>query len=511
MKDNALIIKNSIVLYIRLLIISIVGLLTSRFILQALGVSNFGLYSVVGGIVTMMAFLNIVMVSTTFRYIAFEIGRGELDDITKVFNISLVIHLALALIVIILAGTIGIFYIKNYLNVGAGKLNDAIFVFVFSMAATVVSIISIPFQGLLVAQEKFTITAPVEILKSVIKLGMVLMILHYTGNRLRIYAIIVAVVTFIPPVLYYMYCRYHFPSIIHWKFQTDIKKYKEMVGFSGWIMIGAGASVGQVEGSALIINSFFGTILNAGFGIATQVNTIVKMFSQSLNQAVVPQITKSYSSGSTDRTLRLVIYASKYSFFLMLFPSLPILLETNFILNLWLKEVPVFTKIFIQIMLVNALIATMSAGIPSAVQATGKIKYFQIVLSSLLLLSLPIAYFGFKKGLPPYTILLVFSFTAIITFIVQNFMLKRIINFNVEMYLKKAFLRMMLVLVSVLPLFFIRDLFNPGFLRFISISTLAIIWLFSAIYFLGIERDEKDIASKYTLRLKQKLLKDIPA
>jgi len=505
--ENSRIVKNSLVLYIRLVFVSIIGLLSSRFILQALGASDYGLYNVVGGVVTMMAFLNIVMISTTYRFIAFEIGRGELDNVTKVFNISLIIHLSLALLVILLASTFGVFYIKYYLNVTNGKVDDALYVFIFSIIGTVISIISIPFLGLLTAKEKFTITAPVEILRSFINLGMVLIIMRYTGNRVRLYAILIAITTSIPPILYYIYCRYHFLSIIRWKVQTDKGKYKEMIKFSGWIMIGAGASVGETQGSALIINSFFGTILNAGFGIASQVNNVVKMFSQSLNQAVIPQITKSYSSGSKDRTLQLVIYASKYSFFLMLLPALPILLETDFILNLWLKEVPVFTKIFIQIMLVNALIATMSAGIPSAVHATGKIKYFQIVLSSFVLLSLPIAFIGFKLGFQPYTILLVFTFTAIVTFIVQNFMLKKIINFNVEMYLNKSFLKMMLVFISVLPLFYIHNFFEPGLLRFICISSLAEIWLLTAIYFFGIEQNEKDVLSNYSQKIKQNIFK----
>lgn len=507
MSENLKIIKNSLILYIRLIFVSILGLLSSRFILQALGVSDFGLYNVIGGVVTMMAFLNIVMVSTTYRFIAFEIGRGELDNVVKVFNISIVIHLALALIVVILASTLGIFYIKNYLNVDEAKVNDALFVFLFSILGTVISIIGIPFLGLLTAKEKFTITAPVEILRSLINLGMILIIMPYTGNRLRLYSILVAIVTSIPPILYYIYCKHNFPAIIHWKLQKDKSKYKEMIEFSGWIMIGAGASVGETQGSALIINSFFGTILNAGFGIASQVNAVVRMFSQSLNQAVIPQITKSYSSGSTDRTLQLVIYASKYSFFLMLLPSLIILLETDFILNLWLKEVPAFTKIFIQLMIVNALISSMSAGIYPAVHATGKIKYFQIILSTIVLLGIPIAYVGFNLGFPPYSILLVFTITATVTFIVQNFMLKKIINFNVKMYLKKSFLKMMIVTFAVLPIFTIRNFFNPGFIRFLSISSFAIIWLLTAIYFLGMERKEKKLLLNYALKLKQNIFK----
>lgn len=501
MGDNSKIVKNSLILYIRLIVVSFIGLISSRFILQALGASDYGLYNVVGGVVAIMAFLNSVMISTTYRYIAFELGTGKLQNITKVFNISLVIHIAIALIVIIFASSIGFIYIKNYLNVAEDKVSDALFVFSVSIISVVVSIISMPFQGLITAKEKFIVIAPAEIFRSLLNLGIVILVVHSSGSRLRLYAILIALVASFPPVIYYIYCRKHFKSIIDWKFQKDKKKYKEMIGYSGWIMIGAGASVGETQGSALMINSFFGTILNAGFGIASQVNGVVKMFSQSLNQAVIPQITKSYSSGSIDRTLKLVIYASKYSFFLMLIPSLPILLETDFILNLWLKEVPEFTKIFIQIMLVNALITSMSAGIPSAIQATGKIKYFQIVLSSIMLLGLPIAYIGFKLGLPPYMILFVYTFTAITIFIIQNFMLKMILNFNIKLYLEKSFLKILYVLFTVIPIFFIRDSYHPGFLRFITISFTSIVWLLLAIYHFGIEKDEKAIIKGYLRNL----------
>jgi len=507
MTDNSRIIKNSLILYIRLIVVSVISLITSRYVLQVLGVSDYGLYTIVGGIVIIMSYLNMVMTTTTYTYVAIEIGRGDLGNVAKVFNISFVIHLALAILVIIFAFTLGVFYINNYLNVADGKVNDALFVFFFSMLGTVISIISIPFMGLLVAKEKFAITVPVEILKSLINLSMILIIMHSNGNRLRLYAILAAISTSIPPVLYYIYCRHHFLTIVRWQLQNDKNKYKEMIKHSGWNMIGAGASIGQAQGSALMINSFFGTIVNAGLGIATQVDAVVKMFTQSLGQSVVPQITKSYSSGSIDRTLQLVIYASKYCFFFMLLPALPILLETDFILILWLKVVPTYTNIFIQIMLVNALISAMSAGMPSVVQATGKVKYFNIILGTLLLLSLPIAYVYFKNGFPPYAILLVYTCTATLSFIVQIFMLRIIINFNIEMYFKKSFLKMMLVLISVLPLFFIRDFFVPGLLRFISISTLAEVWLLTAIYCFGIERNEKEILSTYALKIKQKTSK----
>ncbi len=507
MNENSIIIRNSLILYIRLIFVSVIGLVSSRFILQALGVSDFGLYNVVGGVVTMMSFLNVVMISTTYRFIAFEIIRGKLEDVNKVFNISLIIHSIIALLVIIFAMTFGVYYINHFLKVEIGKLNDALFVFLISILGVILSIITIPFQGLLIAKEKFIITAPIEILKSILSLTVILLVMNYSGNRLRLYSVLITIVSSIPPILYYLYCKNNFANIVYLKFQKDKDKYKEMISFSGWIMLGAGASVGETQGSTLIINSFFGTILNSSFGIANQINSFVKMFAQSLSQAVIPQITKSYSVGRKERTSQLVIYASKYSFFLMLIPSLPILLETDYILNMWLTVVPNFTKIFIQIMLLNALVTTMSSGIPAAVQATGKIKYFQIVLSFILLLGLPIAYLAFYLGLPPYSILIVYTFTAVIIFIVQLVMLKIILNFNVYIFITKAFLKMIFVTLGVLPLFLIRDLFETSFLRFLFMLILSVVWLLIIVYFVGIERTESLLISNSLKKVKEKFLK----
>jgi len=506
MNENALIIKNSVLLYIRLIIVSIVTLLASRFILHALGASDFGLYHVVGGVVTMMAFVNVVMISTTYRFIAFEIGRGDLENIKKIFNISFVIHLFIALIIIVFAFTFGIIYIKYFLNIPVGKYNDAVFVFSFSVFAAIITIVSVPLQGLLIAKEKFSITVPVEILKSIVNLLIIILVVYYTGNKLRLYAVLFVLVSAIPPVFYFLYCKKQFNEIITWDFQKDRLKYKEMVKFSGWIMFGAASNVGESQGSALMINYFFGTVLNAAFGIANQVNTVVKMFSQSLGQAIIPQITKSYSSGSIDRSLQLVIYASKYSFFLMLIPALPILLETDFILNVWLKDVPLYTKIFVQIMLLNALISSMSAGVSATVQATGNIKYFQIILGSIMLLGLPIAFFCFNLGFPPYSILWIYSLVALFSFIIQNLLLRKILHFDVTLYLKKSIIKIFFVSISVLPLFIIRSFFEAGLFRFVFMTCLAVIFVLFTVYLFGIEQNERNIIKQLKHKFFNKIL-----
>lgn len=459
--------------------------------LQCLGASDFGLYNVVGGIIVILNILNTAMIATSFRYIAFEIGKGNQENLNKVFNTSLIIHICLALAVVLFAETVGSFYIHHYLNVSNDSIDDAMFVFRCSVFATVFSIFSIPFQGLLTAHEKFSILSSIEVIPVLLRLIVAILLIYYLGNRLRLYAILIAGATVVPAILYILYCHEKYASTVRWSFQKDKNRYKEMLGFSGWIMLGAGACIGQASGTALIINLFFGTILNASLGIANQVNSVVLMFSRNLSQAAIPQITKSYSGDDTNRTLQLVCYVSKYSFFLMLLPALPILLETDFILKLWLGIVPEYTGIFCKLMIINALIGAMSSGIPAAVHATGKIKYFQIFLSAISLLSLPIGYIFFKFGYPPYSIWIVYIITSLINLIVWMVLLKNIINFDVRDYINKVYLKILYVVAFVLPLFFINDLLQAGIIRFILLSVFSIIWLTLIIYIVGIEKKER--------------------
>jgi Na+-driven multidrug efflux pump len=354
---------------------------------------------------------------------------------------------------------------------------------------------------LITAKERFSIIAIVEIIRSSLALGMVILVLYFTGNRLRLYAVLIAGVSIVPPMVYYLYSRFRFPSLVNWKFQKQKRKYEDMLGYSGWIMFGAASNAGEIQGSALIINLFFGTVLNAAFGIANQVNNIVKMFSRSLNQAVIPQITMSYSGGKTDRTIQLVIYTAKYSFLMMLIPSLPILLETDFILKLWLKEVPDHTSIFIKLMIINALITTMNAGVPAAVHATGKIKWFQITTSLLSLLGLPVSFLLFKHGFPPHMILLVYTGIAIMVFFVVQVFVKQLIHFDLGLLYRKAYIKMILVVLSVLPLFLITPIFESNMARFIGITLISVPWLLAAIYLIGMEKNEREIIIKYVRKL----------
>lgn len=499
--DNKLLFRNTIILYVRLIVSSIIGLFTSRFIIRSLGASDFGLYNVVGGVVVMMAFLNTVMVSTTYRFIAYEMGKGNKKGVNKVFNISVVIHLFLALLVLVLTETAGVYYINHYLNVAPGKLTDALFILRFSTYAAFFSILSIPYQGLVTAQENFRAQAIIEIIRSCLGLMIAIVIVYYIGNKLKLYALLIAIMSIVPSVLFFVYCKRKYSEIVKWNFQRDKSKYKEMIGFSGWIMLGAAASVGQTTGSNLIINSFFGTLLNAAFGIAGQVNSIVTMFAGSLGKVAIPQITKSFSGGDNERTFNLTVYVSKYTFFLMMIPSLPILLETNYLLTLWLGNVPPFTVIFCQLMIGNALLTSLFSGLPALIQATGKIKYFQIITSFIALICLPFAWLLFTHGYAPPTIIVLFIITVVINLFVAQVLLKRILNFNIKLFLLKSYLKIVYVTLLVAPLFLIRDIFHPGLSRFIIFSLFAVCWLLSAIYFAGIEKKEKDMLKQIVVKL----------
>lgn len=504
MSGNKIILKNSLILYIRLFVTSIIGLVSVRYILLVLGASDYGLYSVVGGIVFLMAFLNNVMISSTYRFVAFELGTGNMNGVNKVFNISVFIHISLAMLTVLLAETAGVFYIKNYLNIPTDKLTDALFVFRMSIFATVLSIFSIPYQGLITAKEKFTVIASVEVIRSILGLGAVLLLFLYSGNKLRLYASLIAIISVFPPVIYYFYSEWNYPKLVKWKYQRDKAKYNEMIGFSGWILLGASANAAETKISEIIINIFFGTIINAGFAISNNVNIVLKSFAESLNKAVIPQITKSYSSGNTERTMELVVFSSKYSFFLLLLPAIPLLLETKFVLELWLKDVPPYTILFVQLMIINSLIEVMNAGIPAAVHATGKIKYFQIVLSTIKLLALPAAYIFFKLGYEPYIMIISFTGSALIIFVVRQILLKKLIQFDVKEFVIQAYFKMLRVLIPVTSLFFIQQMFAPSIYRFISFSVVSVALILIMVYAVGISASERAYLRNY---ISNKLLK----
>lgn len=490
MNENKQIAINSLILYLRLIITSIIGLIISRFVLESLGTSDFGLYSVVGGIVVMLNILNTAMMSTTYRFIAFEIGNIKNGNPNKIFNISLILHVFFSVLILIFGEIIGSYYVYNHLKIESAQYSDAMFVLRISIWSSVINMISTPFQGLLIALEKFSITSSIEVLTAFIKLGFVFLLLNYTGNNLRFYSISMLIVIIVTVSLYTLYCYIYYIDIVKFKFYYDWSKYKELLLFSSWILLGATSSLCKTQGAAIIVNYFFGTILNAAYGIANQLNSFVLMFTKNITSAAIPQITKSYSKGDSNRSVEIVAYISKYSFFLMLIPALPILLQTELLLQLWLINIPPFTILFVQLMIIDALIGCLGSGIPALIQATGRIKVFQFSLSFLSLAALPISYIFFENKYPPYSILIIFCIMSLGERLISLYLLRKLLNFDIKSFTKFSYLRIFYVIISLSPLLFLNKLTQgiPSkiLLLFISEVTLLIV-----IYLVGMTNKER--------------------
>lgn len=454
--QNKKIAINSVIIFIRLCVVSIVSLISARFILQALGASDYGLYNVVGGIVNLLNVLNAAMITTTYRYTAFELGKT--GNVNKVFNISLRIHLCLAILIIIVGLGVGSWYVNNYLNIPENKLSDAFFVLWVSTLTASITTVLVPFQGLLTAYEKFNAIAVFDILTQLLKFGLVFLLVHITVNKIRVYSLIMLLYFSVYALLFVWFCIKKYREEIRIKAYHAKELYIEMASFTGWVLVGAGASSGQVQGSAMIVNYFFGTIANAAFAVANQVMNFVNMFAGNLGQAAVPQITKSFSGGDSERSVNLACYISKYTFILMALVAFPLIIETDFILSIWLKEVPAGAPIMCKLTLLNGLLCCLGAGTPALIQATGKLRPFQIFISIMLLSCLPVAIVAYHFGNAVYSILVIYCVSSAVIAIGRLVLLKRVINFDIKKFIRISYLRLLYITV---PLVIFYLFYNP--------------------------------------------------
>jgi len=315
---------------------------------------------------------------------------------------------------------------------------------------------------------------------------------------LRLYAITTTIVILFTSLQFYFNCRKRYFDIIKWHINRNIREYRKVLNYNFWILIGALAHVGRSQGSALILNLFFGTVINAAYGVANQLNNFISHFVKSLNGAAVPQITKSYSGGDRGRSMSLVYSITKYSFFLMLLPVIPILLSIDEILSLWLKEVPVYTKEFVVIMMINGLLGSICSGFDAAIQATGNIRNYQVTISIILLSSLLISYLLFTTlGVEPYFINIIFLLASFISILIGIRFMSKLTSFSLKQYLIKTISRVVGVTVFISPLYFLRLLFSDSLLGVIIFSILTLVITLLIIYFVGLELSERIIVRRY--------------
>lgn len=497
MNGNKLIAFNSIIIFIRLVVTTLIGLFTSRLVLDALGASDYGLYNVVGGIVTMLNVVNTAMTSATYRFVAFELGKKG-GDVNKVYNVSFVIHACFALLIIIICLTLGEWYIDNYLNIDIGKEADAHFVFYISVFTTAISTLLIPCQGLITAYEKFNVVAIRDITFRILYYIAIWILLKHNRNPLRMYAIISLFYNVLFYGSFFTYCRFRFKEETKPRIIKEKKTYKEMLSFSGWILFGTVSSVGKSTGSNIIINYFFGTVVNAAYAVAHTIDGFINTFARSLNNAAIPQITKSFSGGNEQRSITLTSYISKYTFILMLLVAYPVLLETDFLLGLWLKEVPVGAAVFSQFLVLAALIGTLGEGIPALVAATGKIRTFQVVFYTFNLVGLPIAFVAYRLGADQYAIVIIYCVIALLSTFLRLYILKVFYHFDILKIIRISYSKIAYI---TLPLIGYYCLYNPqwfsSFIGHLWGLLLSEFFIIVVILGLGLDENERQIVKGF--------------
>lgn len=486
--ENKLIIKNSSYLYIRLIVTSVVSLFTTRIILKNIGIEDYGIYTIIGGIVLLIGFINTVMLSVSNRFIAFEVGSGSISSTNRIFNTCLIIHILIAIIALFIGLPFGEWYIHNYVNISSEKIIVAIWVFRFSLIGSIVSFIGVPYNGLLIAKENFLPYTIIEIINTFLKLIIACLILIVTKDKLIVFAGLMSILTMTPTFFYFIYCKFKYTNIVKFLFNSNIFEYRIILSFSVWVGYGALAFVGKIQGANLLLNYYFGTAINASLGIANSLNAIIITFAANLSNAISPQITKTFAANELKRTEDLVIANSKYNFFLLLFPALPLFLEVEYIMNIWLFEVPPRVSIFIRLMIIDSLIGGLNSGIINAVNASGKIKWYQIIVNTTSLLSLPLAFIFLNNGYAPESLFYSYIIISIVVLFVRQIVLNYIIKFNIKRLILKSYLPAVIVALTLVPLYFMKLLnLHPVIFMFFSI-----IYLVTSILIFGLSKFERD-------------------
>ena len=488
-------------LYIRMLFTMGVSLFTSRVILQVLGVEDYGVYSVVGGIITMFSFINGGMVSATQRYLTVEIGKGNLLQLKKVFSTSLQIHALIALIVVLLGETVGLWFLYEKMVIPADRMTAAFWVYQCSIVASVVSIMSVPYNADIIAHEKMSAFAYISILDVVLKLAIVYILYISPWDKLITYAVLILSMQLAIRYVYTQYCNKHFEET-HYHHQLDKSLFKEMFAFAGWSFWGNLAHVLYTQGINMMLNIFFGPVVNAARGIAVQVQTAVQGFVGNFQMALNPQITKNYATGNLTQMHLLMFRSARFSFMLLFFLSLPIILEINYILTLWLGIVPENTVIFARIIIAISLIYTTANPCVIANQATGKVKVYQAVVGGLLLLILPISYIVLKLGAPAYSVFIVHFCVESVAQFARMYMLRNMIDLPLLSYVKNIYLPIMgVVLLSVVLPMLVYNNMQEGFIRLLAVGMTCVLSVAMTSLFIGMTRNERTFLIDKSLRV----------
>lgn len=482
---------NTIFVYVRLFLNICVGLITSRFVLKALGSSDYGLYTVVAGVLSMLSFLSSSMSQTTIRFLNFEKGKED-GDLNKIFNVCQNIHVVLTVVVLVIAETLGVYYINNILNVDPSKIKDAMFCFQVSTIVACLGILNVPYVGLLNVYEKFKTIAIVDVSNTILKLLLVLSLCLFQDNVLRVYALFMSLMTLVSFISYHIICFKKWPFVIKINFKKTKGCYKDIVIHNNYNTLLSASLILRDQGSNMIINFFFGTVVNAAYAIARLLLSYVNMLAGNFDAASAPQIVQNLANSNQEASELLVNKIGRFSTLISIVGVFILAPELDFILHLWLGDIPNGTLEFSYVILALVIVSATSSGLSQFIQAVGKLKWFNISFFILYFSCLPLSVLFFKLGAEPVIIIILFLIADIISRCIQLLLLKKYSGFKVLRHIKEAYFKPFIILLIMIVFVIVVNRFIPDSLIFSVINIIVTTSLVLMLcLFIGIRKTER--------------------
>jgi O-antigen/teichoic acid export membrane protein len=469
-------------------------------ILNTIGAEDYGIYNVVAGVVTMFSFLSSSMAYASQRYFSFEIGRGDLEQLKKIFSLSFTIYVLIGLLVILLAETVGLWFVDNKLIIPSGRKFAALGIYQCAIFSFLMMMITTPFMATIIAHENMSIYAYISIAEVILKLISVYVLQLISADKLLVYGFLILIVGFINTGIYrfvcikkYTECRFRF----YWNFSL----FKELSSYVGWNLFGSIASLFKNQGITILLNIFFTPVISAARSISLQMSSVVQNFALNFTTAMYPQIIKRYALNNHKEMLSLVYRSSRYTFYLIYLVSLPLLIQMPYVLNMWLKIVPEYTVLFARLSIIDILIEAVSIPVATAKQATGEIKIYQIILGITIFLNLPVSYVILRMGYPAYMVLVISIILTILAVAIRVFFLKTLRIFSIVHFLKRVYLPIGLVVVpSVILLILLSKVQTMTFFNFILFFLESVFGILLLIYIAGLTGDERQMVKSFIYR-----------
>lgn len=505
-ETNKRIAKNTLFLYLRMILVMGGTLFTVRIILNALGIIDYGVYNVVGGIAVLFTFLSNTMAHASQRFFSYELGRDDVRNVKSIFGVNMTIYALISIVVLLLAETIGLWFLNAKMVIPPERIEAASWIYQFSILSFIASMFSTPYRAVILAREKMSVFAYISIVEVLVKLIVAYMMIVITFDKLKFYAISQFVITMCISLIYIYVCAKRYEEC-QFVFKWDKKRLAEIMSYTGWSFYGHASMSLRSQGVNIVLNVFFGPIVNTAQAIAFQINAAITNLYMNFFLAVKPQIIKCYAQNARAEMLNLIYRSSKFCYFLMLILSIPLLLETPYVLQLWLKNVPEYTVLFTRITIVTTMIDSITPALQTSADATGKIRNYQLILGTVILLNIPLCWLGFKLGFPPQSAMYIVMIISVITSFVKIQFAKKMVALSIMYFFKKVFLVIFLVtVISFIMPFFLLFIVNEGFFRLCLITILSTLSCCLSIFYLGLSNNERKFCISFFCKTKSSVI-----